>query len=88
MSIPFTQYLRPNGRRRQVSIERPSLVEKMADHVISRGYVFECEELSNGTCSLTVTNDEGDLEVELCRNGPEVSDAVDVLVKRAYVRLA
>ena len=49
MTIPFTQYLRPNGRQIRVEIARPA-------------------------------EQEADVAIELCRNGPEVPLAVDKLI--------
>ena len=37
MPIPFTQYVRPNGRKRLVSIEMPAYVEELADKFIEGG---------------------------------------------------
>lgn len=89
MPIPFTQYLRPDGRKTAVYISRSDEIEAMAQEVRARGYVFECEELSNGVCSFTVMGpvgheDEADIAIELSRNGPGVPDAVDRLVRHAY----
>ncbi|MER9355514.1 hypothetical protein NKI61_19790 [Mesorhizobium sp. M0514] len=84
-SIPFTQFLRPNGRLVSVSIERPAEVATKAQAIIAAGYRFECEELTTGDVSLTVANDDdGDLEIEVVPNGPTVPAAVDRLVERAF----
>lgn len=91
MSIPFTQYLMPHGRRQEVDIDRPEDVEAKARAVMDAGYFFELELLSDWqTVSLTVadrTNGE-DLEIELVRNGPAVPDAVDRLVATAFANLS
>jgi DNA-binding IclR family transcriptional regulator len=88
MPIPFTQYLRPDGRKTPVSINRPDAIEAMAQEIQAKGYSFECEELSNGICSFTVASpheeDNGDIAIKLVRNGPGVPMAVDELVKEAY----
>ena len=36
MSIPFTQYLRPNGRKRDVEIDMPQEVEDLAKRGVER----------------------------------------------------
>lgn len=83
--IPFTQYLRPDGRKRQVRIERPPDVANAAHRLIEAGYRFECEELSTGHASLTIVDpdDEADIAIEVVPNGPEVPAAVDRLVAEA-----
>lgn len=94
MSIPFTQFLRPNGRKRVETIERPAEIEAIAEQLQQAGVVFEIEELQNGVVSMEAvrpTGGDDDPEVlasELCRNGPEVPRMVDKLVKEAAASLA
>lgn len=85
IEIPFTQYLRPDGRKRAVSIERPAEVVEVAHRLITAGYRFECEELATGHVSLTVVDphDEGDIAIQVVPNGPEVPNAVDRLIADA-----
>jgi len=87
MSIEFTQYLLPNGRKRTVRIERPIEIEALADEIVMSNLVFETEMLMTGQISLTVSNREEDLDSEIVPNGPEVPLAVDRLVKRVYETL-
>lgn len=86
VAIPFTQYLKPNGRRADVSIERPAHIASMADRIMERGYRFECEVLTTGQVSLTIADYEGDHDIELCNNGIEVPATVDRLVTRFAAR--
>ena len=81
-NIPFTQYLRPNGRTTEVSIDRPSEISDLAQRIIDAGFRFECEELTTGHASLTIAGPEGDEDIELVMNGPGIPDAVDNLVRR------
>lgn len=87
MAIPFTQYLRPDGRRVSVTVDRSPEVEAKARVVIDAGLRFECEVLSDRrTVSLTVADPvaEKDVAIEVVPNGPEVPEAVDRLVESAY----
>jgi uncharacterized protein with GYD domain len=90
MSIPFTQYMMPDGRRVPVSIERPKDVEAIAQRFIDAGGRFECEMLSTGEISLTavceIDGEEQDACIELCGNGPAVPEAVDRLVRAAIAK--
>lgn len=79
-SIPFTQFLRPDGRRASVAIIRPAPVLEKASAIIAAGFRFECEELATGHASLTIADDEGDHAIEVVVNGPGVPEAVDRLV--------
>lgn len=81
-SIPFTQYLRPNGRKKAVSVEvSPDIAEK-ARSIIAKGLCFECEVLMTDQVSFTITDpDEGDLDVRVCFNGPGVVETVEDLVR-------
>lgn len=91
MSIPFTQFLRPNGKRRHVSIDRPADVEAKAQALIDAGCRFEIEELTTGhvniECCGPVLGEDGTISGELCHNGPEVLEAVDRIVNAACERL-
>ena len=53
MSILFTQYLRPDGRKRGVEIDMSQEVEDLAKRFIAAGGRYECEELTTGHASLT-----------------------------------
>ena len=83
-AIPFTQYLMPDGRAAEVSIDRPDEIAAKAQRIIAKGYRFECEMLSDRqTISLTITDpDEGDVEIEVVENGPDVPLAVDRMIER------
>lgn len=90
MTIPFTQYLRPDGHKREVEIDRPEEIEKLAEEFMARGGYFECEELTTGHASLTACHSKandgegGDVAIEVVMNGPRVPDAIDRLVKKAH----
>src|SRR5262245_42972124 len=81
----FLQYLRPNGQRRDVEIERPPEIEAMAERFIAAGGRYECEELRTGHVSLTaayeVDGEYQDIASQLCHNGPAVPGRVDNLIR-------
>lgn len=90
MSIPFTQFLMPDGRRDQVTIQRPAEIEEQAHAIIARGFGFEIEILTTGQISMeicspeTAKKDAVVLTHEICRNGPEVLESVDKMVREAF----
>lgn len=82
--IPFTQYLRPDGRKKETGIERPEEVEALAHSFIEAGGKFEAEVLSDGQVSLTacqeIDGEWQDVAIEICANGPGLPETVDRLV--------
>ena len=84
VAIPFTQYLRPNGRKFQTSIERPKEIADKAFKLIDSGYRFEAEILTTGQVSFTIHDiaEEEDVAIEICANGPLVPSAVDRLIAK------
>jgi hypothetical protein len=92
MAVPFTQYLLPNGRQVPVSVERPADVEEMAQRFIEAGGRYECEVLTTGQISLTavldVDDEPQDVEIVICRNGPDVLAATDRLVAASIRHIA
>jgi hypothetical protein len=84
--IEFTQYLRPAGRCRQIYIQRPQGIVKKANAIRAWGYCFECEELITGMVSLTISDREQDVAIELCDNGSGVPETVDRLIEEFYGR--
>lgn len=89
MSISFTQFLRPDGRRGAVTIERPPDIEDLAKEIMRAGCRFEIEVLTTSQVSMEIVRDVPDpdiddsIAIEICDNGPEVPLAVDRLVKTA-----
>lgn len=78
--IDFTQFLFPRGRAIDVKIDRPEPVYQKARQIIAAGLRFECE-IDGSEARFTITDeDEGDLAIEVCQNGPDVPGAVDKLI--------
>ena len=89
MSIPFTQYLRPDGRKKDVLVDMDPKVEKVAHLIMKKDGYFECEELANGTVVLYCYMNKGQDQdknlaaMKLCPNGPEIPKAVEELIYEA-----
>ena len=91
--IPFTQYVRPNGRRRNEMFDAEPEIEALADRFIAAGGRYECEVLTDEiTVSLTacmrVDGEDKDIAIQLCPNGPEVPAAVERLVHASVEKLS
>jgi len=93
MPIPFTQFMRPDGRKHPVTIERPPDIETLAKAIMQAGCRFEIEVLQTGAVSMEIVTDVPDpdlrnvVAIEICPNGPQVPEAVDRLVKSAVSTL-
>lgn len=79
-NIYFIQYLRPNGRKEAVSIDRPDDICAKADSIKRQGFRFECETLTTDDVSLTISDDDGDYSVKVVPNGSGIPVAVDELI--------
>ncbi len=82
--IPFTQFLRPDGRLRPVAVARPADIDALAQALSGAGCEFRCEVLTTGQVSLTVSNGQDDIAIEICDNDPSVPGAVDRFVRAAH----
>jgi len=88
-NIPFTQYLRPDGRKVGVVIDRPEAIASMALKIMQAGYVFEVEHLTTGEASLTIADPKKgvDVAIKIVPNGPKVPGAVDDMITDFYATL-
>jgi hypothetical protein len=87
MTIQATQYLRPDGRKVIVSIERSPEIETLADELIGAGFEFELEQIGD-MVHMEVLHPEDETAIAglLVRNDSKIPAAVDSLVTRAHAR--
>lgn len=84
--VPFTQYLRPDGRKQSIEITLDDEAAKKAQELLDLGFYFEAEVLINGMCSFTIggydprIEEQSDLAIKLCPNGPAVRAAVRQMI--------
>lgn len=80
-SVPFVQFLRPDGHKKPVVIDRPDNIAKAADKIRSHGFRFEIEQLMDGTISMTISDKDDDYAIKVCENQPgTVAATVDELI--------
>ena len=84
MSIPFTQYVPPNGMQVPVLFDASEEIERKAHELIAAGYSFGVEALSTGIISITCSIDDEDIAIQLSQNGPDILERVDAMVNDAY----
>jgi hypothetical protein len=85
--IPFTQYMRPMGNLKKISVQRPEEIETLARQLIADGCRLDCEVLQTGEVSFTVEHEDWPTTViasELVGNGPTVLPAVDRMIQEAH----
>jgi hypothetical protein len=84
MRIEFTQYLRPDGRKKIVFAPCTSEIRKKATELELKGLKFECEILTTGDVSLTINDFFGDVGIEISKNDKSINQALEKLVNRVY----
>jgi hypothetical protein len=69
-TIEFTQYILPNGRKKQLFIHATKEYVEKSKAIIEEGNRFEIEVLRTGAVSMTIFNMEleEDINIELCFN--------------------
>lgn len=79
--IPFTQYLRPDGRTKEIQFETSKELYDKAQLILAEGFVFECEILQTGHASATITDPElGDYRHALGENAPGFKEKVEQMI--------
>lgn len=73
-----TQYLRPDGRRRDSGFELPSEIKPLYDEMKKAGCWVEVEVLTTGEVSMTVFDPakEEAIDMSVTQNGPKVKDGL------------
>jgi len=100
MTIPFTQYIRPYGRKALTEYETDSeAIDRLAAEIIEAGGRFEAEVLTTGEVSVTCVASlpdptrpgktyESDIAIAVCKNANmPVKTAVESIVAQAARRL-
>lgn len=80
--VKFTQYLMPDGRTREQTIDLPQEVYDKACLIYQAGFHLACEMLPTGMISLTIEDraHEFDVSCKICRNGPDVPVTVEKMI--------
>lgn len=82
--IPFTEYVRPNGRRRQLQwLTTDRTLHAKAEAIIASGFVFEIERLGGDAVSATITHPEaGDMAHCLAHNDKRLTAAITDMIEK------
>ena len=85
MSIPFTQFLLPNGERRAVTVDTTPELEAIAHELIANGCRFEIELLRSGEIYMDCQIGEELLANQLCPNDKNTLITLEKLIHSAKV---
>lgn len=81
--VPFVEYVRPTGLRRDIHIDRPQPIYDRAAAIRKAGLELAIEKIPYGDVSLTIadTFEEEDLAIRICENNEDaIARAVDALI--------
>lgn len=82
MQVIITQFFRPDGRQVPQSIELADDLAPKLKEIQDAGCRLTAEVLTTGMCSFAVEHPDGDFDLELCENGPQVPTKITELIRR------
>ena len=82
MNVEVVQFLLPNGQQQRQITELPDEVAPLYNAMLGAGCRFEAEVLLTGQVSVTIANEEEDLDIEVIPNGPEVQTTMVQMLER------
>lgn len=80
--IPFTEFVLPDGRKRELNWHtKDRVIAAKANAIITSGFVFEIERLRNGVVSVTITHDEvGDIAHTLSHSDTTLTEKITAMI--------
>jgi len=81
-SIPYVQFLRPDGRQKEGFFDLQEDLEDELDSLTRCGCRVEAEVLVTGEVSLTISSSDEDIDIEISQNGPEVLENLAKMLRR------
>jgi hypothetical protein len=81
MTVPVTQYIPPNGRRKLITTELDATLLPQYKEMVAAGFNFSAEILGTGVISLCIENEDYDATCELADNGPQVQEKMEQMLR-------
>ena len=81
MQLRLTQYLRPNGRMKDIFVNVPSELDVKIVQIEQAGLTFSCEAISLDSVTLYISDNEDDLAIEFADNGPGENSPQNCLIR-------
>lgn len=82
MEIEVIQYLLPDGRKNKSTTNISDEYKEQYDDMMLHGYNLAAEILRTGEVSITIENNEDDVDIEIVRNGPEIQYIIEKMLYR------
>lgn len=83
MLLPFTQYIRPDGKKKEIQTEVDDKYREDIQLIFDNDLSFEIEVLMNDMVSMTTTNQEyGDYQIVLSANDMTIKEKVERLIEK------
>ena len=86
-SIPFTEYVPPNGETRPKFVTVSGQDAERAKFIVDFGWKFEVELLSTGLVSMTVSDGHRDVAIALAKNDNKIYEALSNLITETVLKL-
>lgn len=80
MIIKITQYLRPNGRKKQMELEIPDKYKDQYHLILSCDCEITCEQLMSKKAIQYISHDRGDFDIRMTNSfGPAYKALLDMI---------
>jgi hypothetical protein len=84
MNVHVTQYLLPDGRTRDTSVDLPDSLAPQLKRIAKCGLTLEAEILTTSEVSFTLACHKyaADYDILICTNGPGIKESLTRLIER------
>ncbi len=83
MNLTVTQFMRPDGRRKAISLVIPDDCQAKVKEFQACGCEITCEQMMDGRAVQYISHDEGDFALEISSSGKD-ADAALLKMIRAF----
>jgi hypothetical protein len=82
MVVEVIQFISPRGEQRERSTELPDDCAVGYEALRRKNCRLTAEVLMTGSVSQCIEHEEGDYDIEICANGPEIQEKLADMVRR------
>lgn len=81
MNLTVTQFMRPDGRKKPISLEIPDDCKAKVKEFQACGCAITCEQMMNGQVVQYITHNEGDFAIEMSNSGKDADVALLKMIR-------
>lgn len=81
MKLTVTQFMRPDGRRKPITLEIPDDCKSKVEEFQACGCEITCEQMMNGQAVQYISHDEGDFAIEMSNSGKDADAALLKMIR-------